>query len=605
MSSNGFRRKITSALAQKLLFVSLLVLSPYSFAQTPPDQNESSIADASKDLLSNPDDVIPFSEEQNDHAARIYVQNQKRVLNEVLSLAAQLDEKRISILFELGQARVRELREVNDLPETNILERKKKAVRLEKLGNDVLKAYDWSTKEGVEQVGQYVYDQRSLLGLQLETLKVSNEIGEAEPTSDNQIIYPRVLHHESGIVFFLVPSELDFDNETFQRHMARVRTLSNRGQGRPEVILSARHTSVDGSENTIRYRFFDTPKTWKEKAQLWWNANYVAPDKGAIALTATSVAIQVARSELGSYANYVLGHGAWDHTAAELSVAFGSVFGLWSSFYSNMTNPRDPLSNRSRAAARMRRIVISSVSFAYTYQIMAHGIDTLSLETFGGWLTNLSLWGNAYVGGAIADQFRQYILAREEMGLSRGKVKLLGQQVKKNQLERSLIAEVPRSIKMLDLMGIGTIAFSVAVPHLYAGQVKMPIGSLIFYSSYIWTQYLVLRYAEKMNYKYAPDLRRRWENFTGIPTKATQFITNVVARNGRYIQNSIQFMVNQPKEYLKDVWNSVRSMGLDTVAACRFSLHKKAVLDKTFDPPFKISEDGDWLEADLAPANSF
>ena len=539
----------------------------------------------------SPDDEMPFSNAQNDRAAEVFSSRQEQVLNEVFILAEKLEEKKQAMIMELGVKRIQELRAAAYLPESNRFDRSRKQTKLLKLGATEFANLEWDSDNGRIAIGEAIYNQRAIRGERIEDLRI--EIpgqGKAEPKSIDKVVFPRVVHEPSGVAFLLLPNEITFDSKHLQQYIARIRYLSNYGKGRPVVLLSYNHSSMDkvvpGSK--LRYKFYDTPKTWKEKVQTWFRATYVAPNSGSAMLTTMSVLMQVATTEGISAAKYALGSTpTWDHSTTFLTAGFGTVFGLWGSFYYNLTAAKDPLNPASRRAALVKRIIISSASFAYTLQIMNHGIESVSLMTVGGWLTNLALCGNIIANNAIKDQYKLYSDIREGMGLNRGTVEVLGVQIKKNQMERTVVDQVSRTMKMLDLM-----KFSI---------LEVPVGSFLFYSSYIWSQYLVLKYAEKVNYEFKDTLRNRWKAFVEIPAKPAEAVNRFTSEIGYHL------LVYSPKELVQTALSLIKNSTINLLNRCNQFLKTKTVshsdsskIDESAtisDLPFMQSEDGEWLTA--------
>ncbi|MCM0604773.1 MAG: hypothetical protein KA715_01650 [Xanthomonadaceae bacterium] len=440
----------------------------------------------------------PLSPKQTQFAAEYFSKKQAELLKDVLDLEEALHEKNKLTVLALGDARIKEIQEALNMPEGNFFERNKKDARLTKLKYSEFKNLDFNSIEDKCKIGEKLFYNRTLKGERLEEFEVIiPELGKAKPTTiDGKIVF-KITHSKSKIVFLILENEVEFDSDHLKQYISRLGLRDN-----PVVLLSEHYASIEeGSEpSELKYKYYPVPKSSAQKIKTWWRANYVAPDKGALITTVMSVFFQVSTTEGISAANYFLGNSqVWDHTTTFLTAGFGTVFGLWGSFYNNITAPKDPLNPKSRRNALVRRILISSASFAYTLQILNHGVHSLSLATSGGWLNNLRMISNTVVNNSVKDRWKMVNDIRDEMGVSRGQVNIAGVDVKRTQLERNVIDQAPRTLKMIDLMNLDVM--------------EIPIGSMLFYSSYFWTQGLIVKYAEKVNFKHKDVLRERWEKF--------------------------------------------------------------------------------------------
>ena len=528
--------------------------------------------------LYNPDLSMPYSEEKGLEAAKTLASDQQAVLDEVFLLAGRLDERKLELLRSLGAKRVEDIRAALSLPEGNQLQKARKNFRLQQLNAGSFSRMDFDTEDGLREIGEKVYELRAVRGEKIEELAISIAgIGKAEPTSIDQIVFSRIVHEKTGIAFLLLDNEISFDSKHLKQYIARVRYESNHGRGRPVVLLSYNHSPVEeGVEAPLQYKFYDRPHGWKERAKLWFDAKYVAPTRGQAIVTAMSVLFQVGTTEGITAVQYALGNiHEWSHTASALSAVYGTVFGLWGSFYYNMTKASDPHNRTSRTVALAKRMMLSSATFAWNLQILNHGLHSVSFYTVGGLSTNLAIASNTLTNNAIKDEHIIFNDIREGMGLSRGTIEVLGTKIKKTQIERQLVYQLSFVLKIGDLVGLS--AFGV------------PVGSALFYSSYVWSQYLVMKYAEAVNYEKKAELVAKWKRLTSLPGRILSFPGRVTSELGYAL------MIQSPKQLLL---NGFYSAVDSAKSACKNVL--KAFQKEEYTPteaPFIPSENGEWLIA--------
>ncbi len=569
-----------------ILILAYFQFLPHSFAQdTPSDPQPTGPYDEEflknypkqgNTALYDPDLSIPFDDEANLKAAKDLKANQSAIVDDVINLAAMASEHKDRVLLILGKNRLEEIQTTLELPESNPFLRARKRAKLEQLNAEQFQNYDVSSPADLMKIGEAVYQARAIKGERIEELTLAVPgLGRAEPTSVGGVVFFKVVHEKTGIAFLLLNHELSYDSKHMTQLIARIRYESNFGRGRPVVLLSYNHSPVE--ENPIiRYKFYDTPKTWKERAKTWFQAKYVAPTRGAAVLTAMSVAFQVGTAEGITAIQYALGNvHEWNHNAAVLSAIYGTVFGLWGSFYYNITKPHDIHSRTSRNISLAKRILLSSATFAWNLQIMNHGLHSVSFYTAGGLATNLALASNTITNNAIKDEYLMLGQIREQMGLSRGTTTILGAKVKRTQLERDAVNQVSRLMKMADLMGV-----SVA---------GVPIGSALFYSSYIWSQWLVMKYAQHVNYVKQQELIDKWKRLVTIPDRIITIPDKVVSEIG------FAMMQATPKQILQTAWWGVRNW-VEESCLQLMSHFKPNQEQETLPPPFEISKDGEWLE---------
>jgi hypothetical protein len=495
----------------------------------------------------------------------------------VFTLSSALEEKKQSLLLSLGEKRIEDIRIAQGMPEGNQLQRARKNMKLSQLSASDFEHFNPSSTEDLIKIGAVVYEQRAIKGERIDELGVTIPgLGKAEPTSIDRIVFPRIVHEKSGVAFLMLENEISFDSKHLQQYIARVRYESNQGRGRPVVLLSYNHSDMEtGEHGTLKYQFYDKPKTWKEKAKTWFQAKYVAPDRGAAVITAMSVLFQVGITEGITAVQYSLGNiHEWSHTASALSAVYGTVFGLWSSFYYNMTKPSDPLNRTSRTISVMKRMMLSSATFAWNLQILNHGLHSVSFYTVGGLSKNLAIASNTITNNAIKDEHIVFNDIREGMGLNRGTTKVLGVNIKKTQLERQLVYQLSFVLKIGDLVGL-----SVA---------GIPVGSALFYSSYLWSQYLVMKYAEKVNYERKAEVIQKWKKITSLPGR-------IITAPERLVSNiGYALTVMSPKDMLRTAMYSVK---ISTLKACsRIASSFKSKPEDESNLPFTQTQDGEWLE---------
>ena len=521
---------------------------------------------------------MPYSDEQGLESAKKLAENQQAVLDHVFTLASALEEKKQQILIQLAKKRVDDIRSAMALPEGNQLQRARKGLKLSQLSAGDFEGLNPEVESDLLKIGAMVYEQRAIKGERIDELGVSIAgVGKAEPTSIDRIVFTRIVHDKTGIAFLMLQNEISFDSKHLQQYIARVRYESNYGRGRPVVLLSYNHSDIEtGETGKLRYQFYDRPKTWKEKAKTWFQAKYVAPDRGAAVLTAMSVAFQVGTTEAITGAQYALGNiHEWSHTASALSAIYGTVFGLWGSFYYNMTKPSDPHSRLSRNVSLMKRMMLSSATFAWNLQILNHGLHSVSFYTVGGLTKNLAIASNTITNNAIKDEHIIFNDIREKMGLNRGMVKVLGVNIKKTQLERQLVYQLSFILKIGDLVGL-----SVA---------GVPVGSALFYSSYIWSQYLVMKYAQIVNYDAKELLVKKWVALINLPGR-------ILTAPGQWaLELGYTMKSMTPKQILQAALLGTKEKltRLCSRLACAFKSKSEEVAEEL---PFTPTADGEWLE---------
>ena len=573
----------------QVVFPVLLLLSfplpAFSQDPVPPYQNpidsdfEKQFPREGNSELYQPDLSLSNGEELSQKAAATLTEDQQAVLDDVFKLAEALGGHKEQMVISLGRERIEEIRATQALPETNQFLKARKAHKLQQLNAAEFLKLDFSSETDLRVIGEWVYEGLAVKGQRTHELEVSIPgLGRAQPTSIDGIVFPRIVHEKSGIAFLLLDQEVSFDSKHLKQLIARIRYESNYGRGRPVVLLSYNYSPVEGGQSTgsWRYKFYDTPKTWKERAKTWWQAKYVAPNRGAVVLTAMSVAFQVGTTEGITAIQYALGNiQEWSHSASILTGIYGTVFGLWGSFYYNITKPNDPHSRLSRNISLARRILLSSATFAWNLQILNHGLHSVSFYTVGGLTTNLALASNTIVNNSIKDQYLHVTEMRENMGLSRGNLKILGTNVKRTQLERDAINQVSRMMKMADLMGISL-----------AG---VPIGSALFYSSYVWSQYLVMKYAQHINYPMQQALVDKWKRLVSLPVRITSIPEKAVSEVG------FALMQYSPKELLRYAWIASKT-AVHAVCEKLMRALRPGEKDEPEPPPFEVSKDGEWME---------
>lgn len=536
-----------------VLIAGNLVLSQPSIAQETPVDN---LGDASREIPAE-----ALAPQQYKAGATVFITQQERVVNEVFALEEALYKKVDSLLIGLGEQRIRDYQAALNLPERTAMQRLLKRQVLAEF-KDVDPARIQAADEAdLTELGSKVFERRVRKSERLEDFEVVIEgVGRAEPKNIDGNICVKVVHYETGAAFLIGDQNLNTESAHFKQYVARANLLANRGQGRPLVLLIRQMMSVEGAPEagSVRYQYFPKPVSRSERAKAWWRANYVAPDRGAAMLTAMSVLFQVGFAEgVEGLRTLMDASHVWSHNSAMLNVAFGSIFGLWSSFYSNITAAKDPNDPTSRWKATTLRMLISSATFAYTLHVMNFGVASLTLSTNAGWLNHGRLWLNNIVNNAVKDQFKKINDQREDMGLSRGTVKVLSVEMKRNQFERQIMYQPPNFLKLLDLTKLEA-----------AG---VPVGSLVFYSSYVWMQYLNFRYAMKMNYSKKDLIAAQWNRLVRTPVRLVQnaasSVNAIVRTRGQVLIDQFwaiggrctNFFKRQPRDYSADT--NLRELG--------------------------------------------
>ncbi|NDG83551.1 MAG: hypothetical protein EBX52_00760 [Proteobacteria bacterium] len=581
-------QNLLSLLKTRTLWILLLIALPMAgfprvaYADLDPEdqaKQEQEFPREGNQALYDKDLSMPYSDEQGLESAKRLAENQQAVLDDVFTLAAALEEKKQQILNSLAKKRIEDIRAALALPEGNQLLRARKGLKLSQLSAADFEGLNPEVPADLLKIGEMVYEQRSIKGERIDELGVILEgVGKAEPTSIDKIVFSRIVHEKTGIAFLMLQNEISFDSKHLQQYIARVRYESNYGRGRPVVLLSYNHSDIEtGEPGKLKYQFYDRPKNWKEKAKTWFQAKYVAPDRGAAVLTAMSVAFQVGTTEAITGAQYALGNiHEWSHTASALSAIYGTVFGLWGSFYYNMTKPSDPHSRMSRNVSLMKRMMLSSATFAWNLQILNHGLHSVSFYTVGGLTKNLAIASNTITNNAIKDEHIIFNDIREKMGLNRGTVKVLGVNIKKTQLERQLVYQLSFILKIGDLVGL-----SVA---------GVPVGSALFYSSYIWSQYLVMKYAQIVNYDAKELLVEKWKKLVSLPGK-------IVTAPGRMVTNlGYSMMVMSPKQMLASALMGAKEKIVNGCNKLVSAFKKAPEVVAEEELPFTPTADGEWLE---------
>ncbi len=527
----------------------------------------------------NTDDSIPFSKAQNQNAARVFVSDQVQVLTDVFELAKRLEEKKESIVLGLGRARIEDLKNALAMPEGNFVSNNRKEARLEKLDYDAYKGLDWTSEQSLSDIGYDIYNKRSIKGERIAEFEVIVPgLGRAEPTNDNGIVYPRIVHERSGICFFIVPKALDLNSKEVKVHRARVQSLSDKGEGRPQVYLATEDRDVQFPEegHPLRYQFIPKPVGMKEKFNSWWKAVYSVPDKSAAAIAGMSLLYQVGTSEGVSAKQYFFnGAPTWEHIPTYLTIGYATVFGLYASFYNNVCMPADPMNKMSRLKKMALRTFISTATFTYSLQILSHGLHSISLYTYGGWLQNVALIANIAAANAIKDEWKKMSDLDDINGTSRGTTKLFGVDVKRSQYNRTLIGQIPGTLRYLDVVGLSIMAYGHHIP----------IGSYLFYSSFIWSQYLLVRLAENKGYPEAVQLRNNWNHLIDTP-----------ARLFRYSLDSYRDLVLSPTQFFQQGIQGFSDMRDAFSSFCnRLMGGEGAPKKQLMKAPFEVSADGQWM----------
>jgi hypothetical protein len=524
---------------------------------------------------------VPFSAEEGLASAKALANDQQAVLDDVFFLASKLDEKRESILHELGLKRIEALNLANAMPEANQLQRARKQLKLQQLTVGEFTSMDFNSPSDQIKIGKMVYDQYAIKGEKIDELSVVIPgVGRAEPTSIDRIVLSRIVHEKTGIAFLLLDNEISFDSKHLQQYIARVRYESNYGRGRPVVLLSYNHSPIeDAGQTSIKYKFYDTPKTWREKTKLWFQAKYVAPDRGAAIVAAMSVLFQVGTTEGITAVQYALGNiHEWSHTASALSAVYGTVFGLWGSFYYNITKPTNPHDRMSRNISVAKRMIMSSATFAWNLQILNHGLHSVSFYTVGGLSKNLAIASNTITNNAIKDEHILFTDIREKMGLSRGTVEILGTKIKKTQIERQAVYQLSFVLKIGDLVGLSVLG--------------VPVGSALFYSSYVWSQYLVMKYAQSVNYRHTDEIVKKWKQLISFPARIVSAPDRLVSELGYAL------MVQTPKQLIQTAWAMAKDTVISTCSKLASSFKSGATGSENSPAqlPFTPSADGEWIE---------
>lgn len=433
------------------------------FKDLPPPAVQSETKSESESESSSPA-LVPFDPEKS-RAADIFIANQDQVIEDVLEMAIRLEERIEVKSNELGA----------DAAFKMIVDGKKDPFRVE---DAVLGAAEPTTVKNVKGGP---------------SLRVT-----------------RVMHKDTGIAFLVLPPGVDPDSDHIKQYIARM-NLTAGENGRHVMLLRISNeledltdAGVKASEIEKVVTYHAKPATFKErmkalKVSIW--AGH--PDKPMLAMASIFAGAQVLISGAMGYAqNLIHGQGAIDaftHIDAKpaiLSLMFGMVIGSYSSTWKNFTNMP-----KSKFARTVRNSILS-FSFAYGLKVWTDGgFEHLSIIDSAGLLAHASIWLNVVVNNITKDYWAEFSRIREEMGLNRGKV---WNYFQRTNFEYQTINLGSYTLKMLDL-----VAFSVSIPVWGA----MKLGKAMFLASMFYVQYGSVKYAEKMGYERAPQLRARWEDF--------------------------------------------------------------------------------------------
>ncbi len=567
-----FSRRFTHSLALVLSVGALLYGAP-SFADDPdaPYISDFPVPAVQPGDLVTADDGIDFTDGQAAKAQLELETNLKQVLLEIDTLYQKLETKTEQMILELGARRIDELKRAYAMPERTYLEKKLKNLRLKKLNSKAFEKFNLESFDDLKIIGKALFMERVTRGLKIEDFRVTIEgLGHAEPTTVDGKLVPRIVHEHTGVAVFILQKPEQLGTVHWERYLARVKAFANRGKGRPPLIMLYDNVEADESAgpNRIRYKFFDTPKTRKEKFANWWKAVYVAPDKQAYVQSVISTVLQVGSTELLAYTAYKLGiTPTWDHTYSYLTAGYASFFTLFGSTYNNITTAADPHNTVERYQKMLLRMAISSLTFTYSAQIINHGFHSISLLTAGGRLTNGKALINSFVNNAVKDKFKERFDIRDKMGLSRGTFTFLNTEMKKGQMERTLGFQIPNTLKNADL--------------LMANQ-SFNLVSWLFYSAIVYVPITTVWHARANNYDEIDKLPN--------PVRA-------VNQAWDFAGESFHFMTSDPKRALPALMSLIAEAIGSKINQCKELLTKAPEEVHTMAPPFEITQNGEWVEA--------
>lgn len=214
-------------------------------------------------------------------------------------------------------------------------------------------------------------------------------LGKMEFTNIDGQPVAKIVHEKSAVGFIIFDEDaLDKNSKHFKTYIARQHYDSGSSRayskykdennkikkirGGRDVVLMSIKTNAEVSDVQVNAR--------KRNVQAWWHATYKHPDKkDAIQGFASGLAQFFSVGAIASVVASVLpgyDHGNTPALIASFTLAYGSMFGIWNSFYQNW---------RSRGPKWQRDLKNMSVSFSYYFGvsiISAAGSQDLTLHDF-------------------------------------------------------------------------------------------------------------------------------------------------------------------------------------------------------------------------------
>ena len=526
------------------------------------------------------DDNLNYTPDQMAQAAEVYATESDAVVRRMFDLATKLDDQKKPTYIKLGERRIADFQAALALPETDERAAKYKKSLLRFLRYDDYKDLDLTSDDTKTKIGKKIFKKRleDLDHTEDFELKIEGE-GVARPLQVKDWVITRVIEEKSGVMFFVLPDGFPTEARAFRRLVAQMRVQGADGKGAPVVVVETKLNEAEGdASHPVHYKAYEPPKTLGQKIRTWWTSVYATPTKDDLVMSGISTGFAFGTNEGIRSLNYFIGA---THAASQTNIlataASTLLLGIWGETYKNIVGD-----SVHTLPSVLKRSIANAMVY-YTIQIMNHGgsLHTLSLTHLGGWMEHLAIWGTAIA--STADQWKQFVEIRKGNLLSDGKIEVLGAKIKQNKLEKLVIKLIPKTIKKV-------IFSEVANP---LADTKLTFGAMVYYSSYVWSQYLVMKWAEINQYMGADQLRAKWEKLISTPKQAMVAVGDAVDS----MVDMTTFAVINPNAFVKyagqEVLNAFEK--LPGMSHCEWIMSGGARRDESKETPFTPTNNG-WME---------